>query len=168
MSRERASTMQSSGGATNCRLRAPAVRRRLAGHGLVRLDVEQVSAAAVGDDLDTRVREQHPDSDGNLSGTPRYTATVTTEGTLGPLAARLAPDLGLGGTIEARIVASGRGAEPPSATATARAEALTLLGRTFESVGFAGEVAYIVNESPLLGVPAVPDPAGGEGAVGGE
>jgi hypothetical protein len=71
MSRERASTMQSSGGATNCRLRAPAVRRRLAGHGLVRLDVEQVSAAAVGDDLDTRVREQHPDSDGNLSGTPR-------------------------------------------------------------------------------------------------
>ncbi|HPQ72582.1 MAG: hypothetical protein M9923_12420 [Phycicoccus sp.] len=50
---------------------APAVRRRLAGHGLVRLDVEQVSAAAVGDDLDTRVREQHPDSDGNLSGTPR-------------------------------------------------------------------------------------------------
>ena len=58
-------------GATNCRLMAPAVRRRLAGHGLVRLDVEQVSAAAVGDDLDTRVREQHPDSDGNLSGTPR-------------------------------------------------------------------------------------------------
>ena len=54
MSRERASTMQSSGGATNCRL-----------------IVEQVSAAAVGDDLDTRVREQHPDSDGNLSGTPR-------------------------------------------------------------------------------------------------
>ncbi len=36
MSRERASTMQSSGGATNCRLMAPAVRRRLAGHGLVR------------------------------------------------------------------------------------------------------------------------------------
>jgi hypothetical protein len=33
--------------------------------------VEQVSAAAVGDDLDTRVREQHPDSDGNLSGPPR-------------------------------------------------------------------------------------------------
>ena len=68
MSRERASTMQSSGGATNCRLMAPAVRRRLAGHGLVRLDVEQVGAAAVGDDLDTRVREQHPDSDGNLPG----------------------------------------------------------------------------------------------------
>ena len=77
----------------------------------------------------------------NLSGTPDYTATLTTEGTLGPLAARLAPDLGLGGTIEARIVASGRGAEPPSATATARAETLTLLGRTFESVDFAGEVA---------------------------
>lgn len=77
----------------------------------------------------------------DLSGTPRYTATVTTEGTLGSLAARLAPDLGLGGSIEARIVATGTGTEPPSATATARAETLTLLGRTFESVDFAGEVA---------------------------
>ena len=81
----------------------------------------------------------------HLSGTPTWTATLTTGGTLGPLAARLAPDLGLGGTIEARIVASGRGTEPPSATATARAETLTLLGRTFESVDFAGDVA-----GPLL------------------
>ncbi len=87
--------------------------------------------------LDAAVRD--------LSGTPTWTATLTTEGTLGPLAARLAPDLGLGGTIEARIVASGRGTEPPSATATARAAALTLLGRTFESVDFAGDVA-----GPLL------------------
>ncbi len=78
---------------------------------------------------------------GDLSGTPRYTATLTTEGALGPLAARLAPDLGLGGRIEARVVATGRGTEPPSATATARAETLTLLGRSFERVDFAGDLA---------------------------
>ena len=83
--------------------------------------------------LDAEVRD--------LWGTPAYTATLTTEGTLGPLAARLAPDLGLGGRVEARVVASGKGSEPPSATATIRAEALTLLGRTFDRVDFAGDVA---------------------------
>ncbi len=101
--------------------------------------------------LDAAVRD--------LSGTPRYTATFTTEGTLGPLAARLAPDLGLGGTIEARIVASGRGAEPPSASATARAETLTLLGRTFESVDFAGDLA-----GPLLRKGSL-DVASGQGRL---
>ena len=77
----------------------------------------------------------------DLWGTPVYTATLTTEGSLGPLAARLAPDLGLGGKVEARVVVSGTGSELRSATATARAEALTLLGRTFERVDFAGDVA---------------------------
>jgi autotransporter translocation and assembly factor TamB len=77
----------------------------------------------------------------DLSGTPRYTATLTTEGEVGPLAARLAPDLGLAGKIETRIVATGRGTQPPAATATARAETLTLLGRSFERVDFAGDLA---------------------------
>jgi autotransporter translocation and assembly factor TamB len=83
--------------------------------------------------LDAAVRD--------LSGTPGYSATFTTRGTLGPLAARLAPDLGLGGSIEARIVVTGEGTEPPSATATARAETLTLFGRSFERVDFAGDLA---------------------------
>ena len=94
--------------------------------------------------LDAAVRD--------LSGTPSYTATFTTEGTLGPLATRLAPDLGLGGTVEARIVTSGRGTEPPSASATARVETLTLLGRTFESVDFAGDVAGPLLRKGLLDV----------------
>lgn len=77
----------------------------------------------------------------DLSGTPRWEATLTTDGTLAPLAARLAPDLGLGGKVDVRIVAKGRGTEPPSATATAHAETLTLLGRSFERVDFAGDLA---------------------------
>lgn len=83
--------------------------------------------------LDAEVRE--------LRGTPTFSATLTVDGALGPLAARLAPDLGLGGTVEARIVATGRGTEPLSATATARAGMLTLLGRSFERVDLAGDLA---------------------------
>ena len=97
---------------------------------LARLVAKEAGLSAA---LDAVVRD--------LSGTPRYEATLSTEGALGPLAARLAPDLGLGGTIEARLVASGRGTEPPSATATARAEMLTLLGRSFERVDLAGDLA---------------------------
>ena len=77
----------------------------------------------------------------DLWTTPLYTATVTASGSLGPLAERLAPDLGLGGSIDARVALTGKGTEPPSATATARATALTLGGRTFERVDFAGDVA---------------------------
>lgn len=77
----------------------------------------------------------------DLWTTPRYAATVTASGSLGPLAERLAPELELRGSIEARVALSGTGTEPPTATATVGAEALTLLGRTFERVDFAGNVA---------------------------
>lgn len=98
--------------------------------------------------LDAAVRE--------LSGKPRYTATLTTSGTLGPLAARLLPDLGLGGRVEARVVASGKGSELPSATATVTAETLTLLGRTFERVDFAGDLAGALLRKGTLDVTSGP------------
>lgn len=81
----------------------------------------------------------------DLSGTPAWTATLTAEGTLGPLAERLAPGLGLSGKVDARVVASGAGAEPPSATVTARAEGLTLLGRSFDRADLSAEL-----EGPVL------------------
>lgn len=94
-----------------------------------RLDARE---AGLGATLDAEFRD--------LASTPRYTATLSTGGTLGPLAARLAPHLGLGGAIDARVVASGAGGEPVSANATAGAAGLTLLGRTFERVDLAAEV----------------------------
>lgn len=77
----------------------------------------------------------------DLEDVPGWEATLATKGTLGPLAERLAPDLDLRGSIEARVVASGKGAGLPAATATARAESLTLLGRSFERVDATAETS---------------------------
>ncbi len=83
--------------------------------------------------LDAEVRE--------LTGTPRYEAAITVSGALGPLAARLASDLGLEGKVEGRIEASGEGAHLASAKGTFKAEALTLLGRTFDRVEVSADLA---------------------------
>ena len=113
------------------------------GTAKARLEAKEAGLAA---GLDAEVRD--------LSGTPRYTATFTAEGALGPLAERLAPDLGLGGRVQARVVASGKGSELPSATATVRAEALTLLGRTFDRVDFAGDLAGAILRKGTLDIAA--------------
>ncbi|HYN42531.1 MAG TPA: hypothetical protein VE129_12185, partial [Thermoanaerobaculia bacterium] len=115
------------------------------GAARARLEAKEAGLSA---SLDAEVKD--------LSGTPRYTATLTTEGALGPLATRLAPDLGLGGRVEARVAASGRGSELPTATATVRAEALTLLGRTFDRVDFAGDLAGELLRKGTLDVTAGP------------
>ena len=76
----------------------------------------------------------------DLLGSPRWAATLTVRGTLGPIAERLAPALGLSGTADARVAASGAGASLSSATATGRADGLTLLGRRFDRVDLSAEL----------------------------
>jgi autotransporter translocation and assembly factor TamB len=76
----------------------------------------------------------------DLSGTPRWTATLTADGALAPLAERLAPDLGLAGKAGAHVAAAGAGPVLSTATVTARAERLTLFGQSFDTVDLAAEL----------------------------
>ena len=69
---------------------------------------------------------------GDLSRVPTWEARVAVKGALGPLATRLAPELGLAGTIDAQGSASGTGAALAVGAATARAEDVAVLGRSFD------------------------------------
>ena len=77
---------------------------------------------------------------GSLSLVPAWEVRLAAKGVLEPLAARLAPGLGLGGSIEAQGVARGTGARVAAGTATARAESLTLLGRSFDTANLGLEL----------------------------
>lgn len=94
--------------------------------------------------LDARPAGLVLEGDGRFRGlaeTPAWDARISARGELGPLAARLAPGLGLGGTLEATVEARGAGAEPPELSATARAGEVTLLGRSLDRVDAAAELA---------------------------
>jgi autotransporter translocation and assembly factor TamB len=97
--------------------------KRGAGSASARLEAGDAGLVAT---LDATFRD--------LEELPGWEAKLVAKGTLDALGERLAPDLGLRGSVEAQLIASGKGAGLPKATATARAEGLTLLGRSFDSV----------------------------------
>lgn len=82
---------------------------------------------------------------GDLSRVPAWEARLALNGALGPLAARLAPRLGLGGAIEAQAVVSGTGARLAAGTASARADGVAVLGRSFDRADLGLEL-----DGPLL------------------
>lgn len=76
----------------------------------------------------------------DVDSAPRYSAVVTASGTLGPLAERLFPGLGLAGRLTASLRAEGPLDGPPTGSGKATVEELLVSGRRLDRVELAGSL----------------------------